>query len=176
MKNKSIFDAKTLAICSMLTALSIVIGIFCKNFLNFGNGLFRITFENFPILLSGILYGPIAGALVGAVSDTLSYILSTQTLAISPLITLGAAMVGLVAGLTAKLLKKNAFSFRIIFSALLGHLVGSVIIKSIGLYAFYGSAVLVRIPMYILICALEVFIMHLVFKNKAICKIFNFKR
>lgn len=176
MKNKSIFDAKTLAICSMLTALSIVIGIFCKNLLNFGNGLFRITFENFPILLAGILYGPVAGTLVGAVSDTLSYILSTQTLAISPLITLGAAMVGLVSGATAKLLKKRSFSFRIVISAALGHLVGSIIIKSIGLYAFYGSYVFIRIPTYLIICALEIFLIHLVLKNKAICKIFNLKR
>lgn len=176
MNKKSIFDAKTLAICSMLTAISIVIGIFCKNFMNFGNGLFRITFENFPILLSGILYGPVAGALVGAVSDVLSYILSTQSLAISPLITLGAALVGLISGIIAKHFKSKPLSFRIVLSALFGHLIGSILVKSIGLYAFYGAAILVRIPMYLLIGTLEVLLMHLIFKNKAICKIFGIKR
>ena len=82
-KAKAFSSVKVLTTGAMLTALSIVIGIFCKNYLNFGNGLFRVTFENFPIILSGILFGPVVGALVGVCSDVLSYVLSTQSLAIS---------------------------------------------------------------------------------------------
>ena len=43
-------NVKSLAIGAMLTAISVVIGIFCKNVLDFG-GVFRITFENLPIIL-----------------------------------------------------------------------------------------------------------------------------
>ena len=79
-KRRSVFKkVVALTTAAMLTALSIVIGIFCKNFLNFGMGLFRITFENFPIILSGIMFGPWVGAFVGIASDVLSYILSTQS-------------------------------------------------------------------------------------------------
>ena len=134
MNHKNRISVQTLTSGAMLAAVSIVIGIFCKNFLNFGNGLFRITFENFPIVLSGIFYGPLVGGIVGAASDVLSYVLSTQSFAISPIVTLGAASVGIVAGLSSHYVFKSDSTKRIILSTLLAHLIGSVVIKSIGLY------------------------------------------
>ena len=50
MKKKASTSIRTLTCSALLAAASIVIGILCKNYLNFGNGLFRITFENFPPL------------------------------------------------------------------------------------------------------------------------------
>ena len=67
-----------LTLAAMLTAMSVVIGIFCKSFLNFGAGLFRVTFENLPIILSGIMFGPTTGAIVGIAGDLVSYLLSPQ--------------------------------------------------------------------------------------------------
>lgn len=170
-KNKKAINLTTLTMGAMLTALSIVIGIFCKNFMNFGNGLFRITFENFPIILSGILFGPGVGAIVGISSDVLSYVLSTQSFAISPLVTLGAATVGLVSGFAARCLKRKKLSLRLIISTFSAHLVGSVIIKSIGLYAYYSSAVLIRIPLYLIISTLETILIYFLFRNSAFRKI-----
>ena len=67
MRKSGIFGSvKRLALAAMLTAMSVVIGIFCKTVLNFADGLFRITFENLPIILGGIMFGPIIGALIGA--------------------------------------------------------------------------------------------------------------
>ena len=68
----------SLTMAAMLTAMSVVIGIFCKSLLNFGGGLFRITFENLPILMAGIMFGPVVGGVVGAATDILSYLLSGQ--------------------------------------------------------------------------------------------------
>ena len=158
MKGSSAFHStRALCIAALLTALSVVIGIFCKSFLNFGNGLFRITFENLPILLSGFLFGPVVGALVGAASDLLSYLLSAQAYPPNFVVTAGAAAIGLSAGLfyryTFKKLKRG---FRIGASGFLAHILGSMIIKPIGLYQFYGMAVLARIPMYILIAPIEI--------------------
>ena len=95
---KGLKNVYVLVYAAMLAAISVVIGIFCKSFLNFGNGLFRITLENFPIMIAGIAFGPVVGALVGAVADIISFMLSTQSLAISPIVTLGAAAVGVVSG------------------------------------------------------------------------------
>jgi uncharacterized membrane protein len=39
---------RVLTIAAMLTAISVVIGIVCKNFLTF-NIYYRITFENLPV-------------------------------------------------------------------------------------------------------------------------------
>ena len=55
------------------------------------------------------MYGPVAGLLVGACTDLITCLTSAQP-SINPLITLGAASVGLTAGLLSMLLK-NAKGF-----------------------------------------------------------------
>jgi len=166
-KSNTVISLQSLTLGAMLTAVSIVVGIFCKNFLNFGNGLFRITFENFPIILSGLLFGPVVGAIVGAASDMLSYILSTQTFAISPIVTLGAASIGAVSGIVSRFFSKKNSATKVFVSAGTAHFVGSIVIKSFGLYAYYGSAVLVRIPLYFLITILESLIIIIMYRNRA---------
>ncbi len=165
-KRKGFSSVKALTLAAMLTAMSVVIGIFCKNFMDFG-GIFRVTFENFPIILSGIVFGPVVGGLVGAVSDMISYMLSTQSFAISPIITVGAAFVGITAGVVSRYVIKKEGNAKIIVSSILSHLVGSVIIKSIGLYVYFGWVVLYRIPIYIGIAAIETFLICLMYKNKS---------
>ena len=167
-------NVKVLTTAAMLGALSVVIGIFCKNFLNFGNGLFRVTFENFPIILSGILFGPAVGAAVGIVSDMVSYFLSTQSFAISPIVTLGAALVGAVSGLVSNYIIKKRGTLRVVISTLAAHIVGSLIVKTFGIYAYYsmsyGMLLLYRIPTYAAIVAVESFFLCLIFKHKAFTK------
>ena len=173
-KRRSVFKKViTLTTAAMLTALSIVIGIFCKNFLNFGMGLFRITFENFPIILSGIMFGPWVGAFVGIASDVLSYVLSTQSLAITPVVTLGAALVGAVSGVVSHYVVKKDGMPRIIISVLTAHLAGSVIVKSIGLFVYYDWLVLWRIPLYAVIASLEALLICLMYKNKTFNTLIN---
>ena len=75
-KNLLFKSIKELTLAAMLVAMSVVIGIFCKSVLNFGGGLFRITFENLPIIISGLLFGPIVGGVTGIASDLISYLLS----------------------------------------------------------------------------------------------------
>ena len=89
---------KVMTMSAMLCAMSVVIGIFCKNFLNFGGGLFRVTFENLPILISGVMFGPIVGGIVGAATDIISYLLSNQVYPMNLVVTCGAAAVGAIAG------------------------------------------------------------------------------
>ena len=175
MKNKEtkigIFGSiKIMTMAAMLTAMSVVIGIFCKSLLNFGGGLFRITFENLPILMSGIMFGPIVGGIVGAATDIISYLLSNQAYPINLIVTLGATSVGIVSGLFSKyVFKKRGFS-RIIFSSAFAHIVGSMIIKPIGLFQFYQWAVLWRVPMYLVIAPIEILIICLMYKNRSVKK------
>jgi ECF transporter S component (folate family) len=158
----------------MLGALSVVIGIFCKNFLNFGNGLFRVTFENFPIIFSGILFGPVVGAVTGIVSDMVSYFLSTQSFAISPIVTLGAALVGAVSGIVSNYIIKKRGAVRVTVSVLAAHAIGSLIVKTFGIYAYYNMSycmlLLYRIPTYAAIIAVESFFLCLIFRHKAFQK------
>jgi ECF transporter S component (folate family) len=175
-KGGGLSNVYVLVYAAMLSALSVIIGIFCKNFLNLGNGLFRITFENFPIILSGIAFGPVVGACVGAVSDSISFMLSTQIFAISPIVTLGAATIGALSGIVSRYVIKRDCSLRIILSVVIAHLIGSVIIKSVGLFVYYGWLVLWRIPTYALISTLESLLLCYLYKSPALSKIFKLRK
>ncbi len=163
-------SVKALTVAAMLCALSVVIGIFCKNFLNFGNGLFRVTFENLPIVLSGFCFGPVVGGMVGVATDLISYLLSNQAYPINPLVTLGACVVGVVAGVLYRLPLKNR-DFRVILATLSGHLAGSVVLKSIGLYQFYGMSILFRVPLSIAIAAAEAILLCFLYRRESFRRI-----
>ena len=154
-----------LTLSAMLIAMSVVIGIFCKTFLNFGGGLFRITFENLPIILSGIMFGPLVATAVGVATDLVSYLLSPQIYPPNLVVTLGAATVGFISGFISHFLVKKQGYAQIIISGIAAHAVGSMIIKSIGLFSFYGWAVIWRVPTYIVIAAVEITILCLLYKN-----------
>ena len=157
------YAVRSLTLAAMLIAMSVVIGIFCKSVLNFGAGLFRVTFENIPIILSGTLFGPIVGGAVGALSDLISYLLSSQAYPPNLIVTLGAISVGVISGLCAKFIVRSRGTKQFIIAGSLAHIVGSMIIKPIGLFAFYSWAVLFRIPLYLIIAPLEILILSLLY-------------
>lgn len=163
----------TLTMAAMLTAMSVVIGIFCKSVLNFGGGLFRVTFENLPIIMSGIMFGPIVGGVVGAATDIISYFLSGQAYPINLLVTVGAALVGVCSGITAKYIFRKKGTLRIIVSASVAHIIGSMIVKPIGLFQFYQWAVLWRVPLYLIIAPVEIVILCLIYKNSIMKRIID---
>ena len=167
-KKAPVFQSvRSLTIAAMLTAVSVIIGIFCKNLLNFGNGLFRITFENLPIILSGILFGPIVGGLVGIATDLISYLLSNQIYPPNLIVTVGAFLIGVLSGTVSRIPFRRETS-RVILSASVAHLVGSVIVKSFGLYQYYGILVLWRIPLYLVISSVEILLLCLLLRRKSI--------
>lgn len=164
-----------LTTAAMMTALSVVIGIFCKTFLNFGMGLFRVTFENLPIIMSGVLFGPVVGGVVGIASDLVSYLLSAQVYPPNLVVTLGAAMVGVSSGVVSRFVIKKKGNAQIILSGALAHIVGSMIIKPIGLYQFYGMLVLWRIPMYLAIAPVEILVICLLLGRKSFARLVGYE-
>lgn len=174
-KNRSLENVKTVTTAAMLVAMSVVIGIFCKTFFNFGMGLFRITFENLPIIVSGILYGPVVGGLVGVASDIVSYLMSGQAYPLNLIVSFGAMMVGVISGAVSHYVVKKQGTAQVILSASAAHLVGSMIIKPIGLYQFYGLMVLWRIPLYLIIAPLEILLLCFLFKRESFRRIANRK-
>lgn len=156
-----------ITLAALFTAMSIIIGIFCKTFLNFDGGLLRISFESLPIILSGIMFGPIAGGLVGAGSDLISYLLSPQTYPPNLIVTLGCAMLGICAGVVSRYLLKSKGYARLVVSCVSAHVIGSMIIKTVGLFQFYQWATLVRIPIYVAIAILESILICVLYKNSS---------
>ena len=162
-----------LATAALFVAMSVVIGMFCKTFLNFNGGLIRITFENLPVILSGIFFGPLVGGLVGVVSDLVSYLLSPQIYPPNLWVTAGAFCIGVISGIVARYIIKKHGTKQIILCGVSAHLLGSMIIKTIGLYSFYGIAVLVRIPLYLVISSLEITLICILWRQASFRRLFE---
>ena len=114
---------------------------------------------------------PVIATVVGVATDLISYLLSPQIYPPNLIVTLGAAAVGFLSGfISHTVIKKRGYA-QIIISALTAHSVGSMIIKSIGLFSFYGWAVVWRVPTYIVIAAVEITLMCLLYKNATFRKL-----
>lgn len=159
-------NVRVMIISGLFVALSIVLGKFLQ--IPIGDSI-RISFENLPLMMAGIFFGPFVGGAVGIGADLIGCLLKGY--AINPIITLGAFSIGFLSGLfymlISKKIRSNANIFLSIFPA---HIIGSMIIKSIGLYAYYHTPIEVllwRVPTYIAIAVLETVIITLLLKNKA---------
>lgn len=167
MKN---FNLKTLVVCSLFVALSIIFGKFLA--IN-ASTFMRFSFENTPLFIAGFIFGPIWGALVGMVADLLGSILVGYD--INLIITLGAVALGFTSGILFALLKKAPILIRIVISVLIANLIGSVIIKTFGLQILYKTPYMVlflwRCLNYLIMTAVDTLILYFLFKNKSFIKI-----
>lgn len=159
-------NLQVLVITSLLVALSVVFGkLLAVNITQ----SFRISFENLPVLLAGIAFGPWIGAMTGMAADLIGCLV--VGFAVNPIITFGAACVGLVSGAVSHfiLVKRNQRS--ILLSVAAAHLIGSILVKSIGIYLWYGtplSALWLRVPIYLVTGTAEAYLILLLFQSRAI--------
>ena len=140
-------NLKVLLISGLFIALSIVLG----KQLSFTMGPIRISFENLTILMAGIMFGPLVGMTVGICADVIGCIIVGY--AINPLVTLGAASIGLISGSIYFYMFKDNPKLRLI--------------AAVGLaFSYPMPLILMRIPLYIVIGTVEGYIIYLLMKNK----------
>lgn len=157
-------NVRVMILTALLIALSIVFG----KVLSFTLGPLRISFENLPILMAGILFGPVIGCVTGAVADLIGCMIVGY--AINPIITLGAACIGIVSGVMFRLPLIRNLDVRLVVSVFAAHVIGSMIVKSVGLMVYFGytiESVALRIPLYIGISIVEGAVIFALMKNKA---------
>ena len=171
-KQKNKMSLKILAASSLLVAISII----CGKYLAISGGeVLRFSFENLPVLMAGILFGPVAGVAVGVVADLVGCVLVGYP--INPLVTLGAASIGFLAGISWRTLKSSPFSLRIAVTVFVAHMVGSVGIKTFGLAAYYAfplwQLMLWRLLNYAIVGVVEGILLFILLKNKLLTKQFS---
>ncbi len=168
---KAKIQTKKIVFAALLTALSVLIGLVCKTYLTFG--AIRITFDNLPVILAGALLGPVYGGAVGAAADLVT---APSTGSVNPFITIGAAAVGIIAGVMFRYVLKGRGFIKTLLGVLPAHIIGSMLIKSFGLWYFYGYAIqlcLLRIPVYLGISLAEAYLIYIILKNKRISSAFG---
>ncbi len=164
---KQNISLKMIATLAMLVAISIVLGKFLA--IPVGDVL-RFSFENLPIIFAGITFGAIPAVLVAVTADILGCIL--VGFAINPIVTLGAATIGVVSGIVPQLIRKHKSISRvplIIITVALSHLCGSVLIKTFGLAVFYDIPIpllmIWRFLNYTVVGALEILIISVLLER-----------
>ncbi len=157
-------------ISAFFAAISIVLG----KYLAIGVGdVLRFSFENLPIIFIGFAFGPIVGAVSGAVADLVGCVLVGY--AINPIITVGAALIGAISGIYRYVPKKGGGVSRFFVClgfVFLAHAVGSVFVKTFGLAAFYDmpffALMLWRTLNYLIVGSLESVILFYLINNRII--------
>ncbi len=170
-KGKKRLTTTAVTTAAMLAAMSTVLGIVCKNFFTV-DIYYRFTVENMPVILSGLLFGPVVGAMVGVCADLVSCLCSANP-AVNPLISLGAAMVGAMAGLAPYIIKKKG-ALQTGLAVLLAHLVGQVTIKSIAKIAFMGMpwyGIFIGLGVSVVVGTLEFVVINLVRSSRGISEL-----
>ena len=168
-KNNAKKNTKRLVFSALMVAMSIVIGIVCKAYLTL-SPVMRITFDNMPIILLGFMFGPVYSIMAAVAGDIISALVAGY--APTPLITVGAAAIGLVAGVLPKYIIKRKGFFASLGVTLSAHIIGSVIIKTYALADLYSleflPTLLLRAPLYIAISLAEAYLIYIILKNKQI--------
>lgn len=168
-KNKAKNTTKKLVFSALMVAMCIIIGAVCKAYFTL-TPVLRITFDNMPIILLGFIFGPIYSVMAAVVADIISAL--SAGYAPTPLITVGAACVGLVAGILPRYIIKRKGFLSVLSVALASHAVGSVLVKTYALADLYSLEFLptlwVRIPLYAVIALAESYLVYIILKNKQI--------
>ncbi|WP_175438355.1 folate family ECF transporter S component [Fusibacter sp. 3D3] len=116
VRKKRLMSTSSLVKAALLAAISIVLTrVFSLMVPLGGLPALRVGFGSVPIMLSGMLFGPLMGGITGFISDLLGYMMNPQG-AYFPGFTLSSALFGIIPGLLFKTLKiqKQRFNYNFV--------------------------------------------------------------
>ena len=125
----------------------------------------RIGLGKFPVVLGGILFGPLAGGLIGGFSDLLGYIINPIG-AYMPHFTLTSALTGIIPVVVLRLLKKTEEikTIELGLSIALGHIITSLIMIPYFLHTIFGIPWVVLMPARIIAAPFNILIYTYIIK------------
>ena len=138
MKKNKVMSTKAIAYCAMFTALSVVlarlVGLMPTEYS-------RFSIEAVPIFLAGMLFGPLAGAMVGFAADFVGCLFSGY--GYNPLFCLPPILYGLAGGLYAPIFGSKIDPLRLSAVFLPPVIIGSVLYQSVALaWVYYNTTFL----------------------------------
>lgn len=159
---KSRMDTRTMVKAGFLTAISIVLTRFMYFFVPLaGFPALRISFGEVPIMMSGLLFGPIVGGVTGVAADLIGILVNSQG-AFHPGFTLSSMLWGVIPGLFAILFKKSksyekTYSFMNVFIAVfVSFVVISLGLNTLWLSTMFGKGFVVLLPGRVLAAVLNI--------------------
>ncbi len=125
---------RALAACALLAALSIILA---RLIMPMPNETTRFSLEAVPIFIAGMLFGPVAGGLVGFTADLVGCLFSGY--GYNPLFCVPPILYGVVAGLFRPMFVKGISFPKILLAFLPSIVFGSILCQSAALAYVYGG-------------------------------------
>ena len=122
---KSGWSVRSIAICALLTALSVVLA---RLLIPMPNETTRFSIEAVPIFIAGMLFGPLPGALTGFAADFIGCLFSPY--GYNPIFCLPPILYGLWAGLLRGFVWQKPTVWRVALAVFPAALCGSVLWQS----------------------------------------------
>ena len=158
-------NTRSIVLIGTFSAISIIIARFLVIYLT--NSL-RISFGNVPIILAGLLLGPWAGALTGAISDILGAAVFSP-LGWYPPLTISPVLVGIIPGLLKPLLLRTVTYPRMLAILFATNLITSIGVTTYLLSGLYGTPyrelLVLRAPLSLAMTLVEALILFLLYKR-----------
>ncbi|HHW06147.1 MAG TPA: folate family ECF transporter S component [Clostridia bacterium] len=140
-------NIKVLPVLAMLIAVSIILTRTMAVMLPVAGAMtLRLSFGEIPIILAGILFGPLAGFLTGIAADLLGYMINTFGGAYIPGLTLSAGLTGLLPGLLLRNVDKELTFLRLLGAIALTEVVVSICLNTFWLSLAMGVPMVALLP------------------------------
>ena len=133
-KRAVVFNTYALTVCALLTALSVILA---RLLTIIPSEISRFSLEAVPILLAGLLFGPVPGAAVGFAADFIGCLFSP--FGYNPIFGLPPILYGLWAGLLRGYVWTKPTVWRVALAVFPAALCGSVLWQSAALALVYGG-------------------------------------
>ena len=164
-KKNASMTTRTLTCCALLAALGVVLA---RLIIPMPNEFTRFSIEAVPTVLAGILFGPLAGALVGFVADFVGCLFSPY--GFNPMFCVPPILYGLCGGFFRYFLAKKPSVPRLTLTMAPAVVLGSVLYQSWALGYVYGKGFLfylsTRSIQFAVTWVLDVMILFFLLKSK----------
>lgn len=137
---------RNISLAGLFVALSIVFArFFAGDILVGGTSVLRISFGPVPIYLSGMLLGPVYGAITGILADALGYLVKPLG-PYFPGFTLNGALTGLIPALLVKYYRERESWTRLFLIVVPTEIITSVLLTPLWLSMMMDKAFIAFIP------------------------------
>lgn len=150
---------KTMVAGALLAAMAVILKYGSFTLLDY-----RLTFYDIPLMITGIVFGPVVGAIVGFITDWIYTVGMGYTIG---LFTISSILWGLLPGLMLLVLKH--INLKTIIIIVLVTSVLAFLSNTMALYVMYGSGTLANLPARIITMIIkwpvQVYAMKLIYER-----------
>ncbi len=143
------FTSKQLAIAGLLIAMEIIFTRFFAVMIPVaGVGGVRLGLGPVPVIVGGLMFGPVLGGAIGGVADIIGYLMNPFGAAFNPFITLASVMYGVIPPLMLTLIrsKEPPTILQMGVAITATQLVSSLLLTTYGLQLLYGIPFIALLP------------------------------